>query len=174
MMPAFKPGSRFIRRSGCAVLLLSLLCILSMPGFAQLTFSKATCCSGSWERAAFGDLRSLGLDDMVTFDANGNIVAYLKDQHGHLISPGISTPSGFHSISAITLGRFLQNNKVGVVAAEASSNHIAVLVGRGDGTFDPPQIYTFGTRSADAANAIVVASLGLPASARRSGYRLLH
>jgi hypothetical protein len=152
----WKPGSKFIRHIGCCrVLLLSLLLLLPLQAFAQLTFSKGACCSGSWQGAAFADLRLSNFDDMVTFDANGNVVVYLNDKHGHLISPGMSTPSGFHSISTIAVGDSTTGINA-VVVGEASSNHIALLVGRGDGTFDPPQIFTFGTRATDAANAIVV------------------
>src|SRR5689334_17477810 len=123
--------------------LLTVLCLLSGAGWAQLTYKTTsdTNFSGDPEGLAVVDINRDGLPDVAVID--GSTVSILFNHGGGVFGPPHNTALASGSISIQMLAADINNDgKIDLVIAQQQPMQVLVLLGNGDGTFRTPLVLT--------------------------------
>src|SRR5215831_8676116 len=121
--------------------LLTVVCLLSGVGWAQLTYKTTsdTSFSGDPEGLAVADINRDGLPDVAVID--GSTVSILFNHGGGVFGPPHKTSLAAGSFSIQMLAADMNNDgKIDLVIAQSSPMQVLVLLGNGDGTFRAPLV----------------------------------
>jgi len=121
--------------------LLTILCLLSGAGWAQLTYKTTsdTNFSGNPDGLAVADINRDGLPDVAVID--GSRVSILFNHGGGVFGPPHNTALASGSISIQMLAADVNNDgKIDLVIAQQQPMQVLVLLGNGDGTFRAPLV----------------------------------
>ena len=100
------------------------------------------------------DLSHKGHDDLVLANQDGTISVLQGDGSGHFSAlPAFSVATG--PLSSVVAGDFGKRGRIDLAVTQANSNTLTVLLGNGNGTFQPGVPYTVGNRPAS----LIVADL---------------
>ncbi len=93
---------------------------------------------------AAGDLRGLGIIDLVVANNNGNNVTVFLGKGDGTFGTGVNYPANQHPKS-VAIGKFNNSSThLDLAVANHDSNDVSVLIGNGDGTFLAPVNYAVG------------------------------
>ena len=106
--------------------------------------AAAPVAAGSQPRSlAAADLKATGHEDLIVANQDGTLTVLLSDGSGHFTAqPAISAARG--PLSSVIAGDFNGDGKLDLALAQANSNAVTVLLGNGDGSFQPGVNYTVG------------------------------
>jgi acetyl esterase/lipase len=102
---------------------------------------------------AVGDFRGKGVQDLAVADAGANTVSILLGNGDGTFGPPVPVATGGAAgANAVAVGDFNQDGHLDLVVANgsptaggaATPTTVSVLLGKGDGSFGPPQKYTVG------------------------------
>jgi hypothetical protein len=94
---------------------------------------------------AVGDFDGDGNLDVVTANQEDNTVSVLLGRGDGTFSPAVSYPLKMGSKpSAVVVGDFRNDGKIDIATANDGDNTVSVLLGNGDGTFQPAVSYAVG------------------------------
>jgi hypothetical protein len=120
-----------------------------IPGNGDGTFAAAnnTAALNNNSEIAVGDFNNDGNADVITISndpsaTNNAMVLIGNGSDGAFVQSPFSLPFG--SVSAVALGDFNGDGNLDVVVANQLNNSVSVLMGNGDGTFQPAQTYPTG------------------------------
>jgi hypothetical protein len=82
-----------------------------------------------------GDFNGDGNQDVIVGDENGAVLEFLGDGKGNMIATG--SVATFGSIASMASGRFTEDGHLDLVVSDFSSNSAIVLIGAGNGSFEP-------------------------------------
>jgi hypothetical protein len=144
------------------------LAVLGVPAYILLgngdgTFQpplyNANVLDAGFAGVLVGDFNGDGKLDVVT-GATGGIYLQLGDGTGNLGAPVVvSTSNTYYAPSQIAAGDLNGDGKLDVVTLSPLDSNLYVLLGNGDGTFQPATTYTVGNPSGLGANAMVMTDL---------------
>lgn len=121
--------------------LLTVLCLLSGAGWAQLTYKTTsdTSFSGNPDGLAVADINRDGLPDVAVID--GSTVSILFNHGGGAFGPPHNTalPSGSSPMQMLAAD-MNNDGKIDLVIAQLQPMEVLVLLGNGDGTFRTPLV----------------------------------
>jgi large repetitive protein len=103
---------------------------------------------------AAADLKGDGRDDLVTANTDGTLTVLEGDGSGHFHALA-ANKAGSGALSSLVAGDFNKDGRADIAVTEAGSNKVTVLLGRGDGSFEPGVSYTVGNAPA----AVIVADV---------------
>jgi hypothetical protein len=92
---------------------------------------------------AAGDFSSSGLDDLALANQDGTLTVLQNRGHGLLNALSPISISG-SSLSSIVAGNFNGDGNLDLAVARPASNDVAILLGRGDGSFQAGATYIVG------------------------------
>jgi hypothetical protein len=121
--------------------LLTVVCLLSGAGWAQLTYKTTsdTSFSGDPEGLAVADINRDGLPDVAVID--GSTVSVMFNHGSGVFGPPHNTALTTASASIQMLAADMNNDgKIDLVIAQSSPMQVLVLPGNGDGTFRAPLV----------------------------------
>lgn len=121
--------------------LLTVLCLLSGAGWAQLTYKTTsdTNFAGDPNGLAVADINRDGLPDVAVI--GGSTVSILFNHGGGVFGPPHNTALASGSISVQMLAADMNNDgKIDLVIAQQQPMQVLVLLGNGDGTFRAPLV----------------------------------
>jgi hypothetical protein len=100
------------------------------------------------------DLKGSGHDDLIAANADGTVTVLANDSNGgfHALAPVKAAPG---ALAAAVAADFNHDGRADLAVTLAGSNQVMVLLGRGDGSFEPAVAYRVGNNPAS----ILAASL---------------
>lgn len=125
-------GSKWPPVRGLRSLVLERLEDLCLPSFLDpVSYPVATASS----LVVSGDFNNDGRLDLAISNTANNTISVLKGNAGGTFQPAVSSNAGGGAVS-LAMGDFNADGKLDLVAA--NSTNVSVLLGNGDGTFQPP------------------------------------
>jgi hypothetical protein len=90
-----------------------------------------------------GDFNNDGIPDLAVPDSATGVVAVFLGKGDGTFQPAVSTSTGANSIPlALAVGDFNADGKLDLAVALGNQAAVAILLGNGDGTFQPPRFVT--------------------------------
>lgn len=121
--------------------MLTVLCVLSGAGWAQLTYkiTSDTSFSGNPSGLAVADINRDGLPDVAVIA--DSTISVMFNHGGGAFGPPHNTALASGSISVQMLAADMNNDgKIDLVIAQQQPMQVLVLLGNGDGTFRTPLV----------------------------------
>lgn len=117
--------------------------VLLNDGTGHFSAAAAVAIGSQPRSLAAADLKAAGHDDLIVANQDGTLTVLLGDGAGHFSAqPAISAAHG--PLSSVIAGDFNSDGKLDLAVAQANSNAVTVLLGRGDGSFEPGVNYAVG------------------------------
>ncbi len=121
--------------------------VLLNDGTGHFTAGSPVALAHSPLSLAAADLRGTGHDDLVAASGDGTVTV-LKGDGAGAFSAMEAVKMAAGAVAAIAVGDFNRDGKTDVAITEANSNKVAILLGRGDGSFERGASYTVGNGAA--------------------------
>jgi len=90
-----------------------------------------------------GDLRGIGIQDLVVANNNGNNVSVFLGNGDGTFQPMVNYAANQHPKS-VAVGYFNNDTHLDIACANHDSSDVSILIGNGDGTFQAPVNYPVG------------------------------
>jgi hypothetical protein len=103
---------------------------------------------------AVGDFNGDGKLDVVAPSVSGGILIMLGDGTGKL-SAAVNTPTGETFPGKLSVGDLNGDNKLDVVSVNSLNNHVSVLLGNGNGSFQAASTYEVGGNPSSAFGVLI-------------------